>query len=1047
MQQNKFITRPVLSTAISIFIVILGILGVESLPISQYPDIAPPTIVVTATYTGANAQTVLNSVVIPLEEEINGVENMDYISSTAANTGEARITVYFKQGTDPDMAAVNVQNRVAQAESVLPSEVTDVGVSTSKKQTSMLMSFGIYSADDKYDLTFLENYMDINIVPELQRINGVGDVDVMGTNYAMRIWLKPDVMAQHQLMPSDIITALDEQNIEAAPGQLGEQGNQSFQYVLKYKGRLQNETEFENIVIASTNDGEVLHLSDVATVELGRFSSSIHGTINGHNGVGCMIFQTAGSNAVEINNNISAYLQKAETSFPEGIQVATIMNTNDFLFASIWEVLKTLLEAFILVVAVTYIFLQNFRSTLIPAIAIPVALIGTFFLLWVFGFSINLLTLCALILAIAIVVDDAIVVVEAVQAKLDEGYESARQAAVDAMGEITSAIISITLVMMAIFIPVSFMGGTSGIFYQQMGLTLAFAIGISALNALTLSPALCAILLKPESADATKKNTFIHRFHTSFNDNFHHLVNKYKKGTRFFIHHKWLSGGLVVLSLLLFMILMKLTPTAMVPDEDQGTIFGALTMPVGTSLEETSKEMAKVEEIVKETPGVKTFNIVSGVSIVDGQSSRNGMTMIRLKDWSERGEGESLNEVISYLRKRTAETIKNGKIMFFSPSMIPGYSTSNGFEFQLQDKTGGDLNKFYEVTQDFLDKLAARPEIEFARTSFDPSSPQYQVDIDVEQCKKAGISPSEILSVLQGYYGGIYASDFNRFGKLYRVMIQAAPDYRTNKESLNKIMVRNGSKMAPITQFVNLRKVYGPANINRFNLYTSISIMGSPASGFSSGDAIAAIDEVAGQLPMGYGFEYSGMTREESSTGSNTTAVVLGIVLVFIYLLLSMQYESYILPIIIILSVPFGLSGSLLFANMMGLSNNIYMQIALIMLIGLLAKNSILIVEYAKERRSHGMGIVEAAIDAAGARLRPILMTSLALIIGLLPMMFASGVGANGNSTLGAGSVGGMLIGMICQIFITPALFVIFQKIQEKVKPSEQAITPEITTR
>jgi HAE1 family hydrophobic/amphiphilic exporter-1 len=1047
MQQNKFITRPVLSTAISIFIVILGILGVESLPISQYPDIAPPTIVVTATYTGANAQTVLNSVVIPLEEEINGVENMDYISSTAANTGEARITVYFKQGTDPDMAAVNVQNRVAQAESVLPSEVTDVGVSTSKKQTSMLMSFGIYSADDKYDLTFLENYMDINIVPELQRINGVGDVDVMGTNYAMRIWLKPDVMAQHQLMPSDIITALDEQNIEAAPGQLGEQGNQSFQYVLKYKGRLQNETEFENIVIASTNDGEVLHLSDVATVELGRFSSSIHGTINGHNGVGCMIFQTAGSNAVEINNNISAYLQKAETSFPEGIQVATIMNTNDFLFASIWEVLKTLLEAFILVVAVTYIFLQNFRSTLIPAIAIPVALIGTFFLLWVFGFSINLLTLCALILAIAIVVDDAIVVVEAVQAKLDEGYESARQAAVDAMGEITSAIISITLVMMAIFIPVSFMGGTSGIFYQQMGLTLAFAIGISALNALTLSPALCAILLKPESADATKKNTFIHRFHTSFNDNFHHLVNKYKKGTRFFIHHKWLSSGLVVLSLLLFMILMKLTPTAMVPDEDQGTIFGALTMPVGTSLEETSKEMAKVEEIVKEAPGVKTFNIVSGVSIVDGQSSRNGMTMIRLKDWSERGEGESLNEVISYLRKRTAETIKNGKIMFFSPSMIPGYSTSNGFEFQLQDKTGGDLNKFYEVTQDFLDKLAARPEIEFARTSFDPSSPQYQVDIDVEQCKKAGISPSEILSVLEGYYGGIYASNFNRFGKLYRVMIQAAPDYRTNKESLNKIMVRNGSKMAPITQFVNLRKVYGPANINRFNLYTSISIMGSPASGFSSGDAIAAIDEVAEQLPMGYGFEYSGMTREESSTGSNTTAVVLGIVLVFIYLLLSMQYESYILPIIIILSVPFGLSGSLLFANMMGLSNNIYMQIALIMLIGLLAKNSILIVEYAKERRSHGMGIVEAAIDAAGARLRPILMTSLALIIGLLPMMFASGVGANGNSTLGAGSVGGMLIGMICQIFITPALFVIFQKIQEKVKPSEQAITPEITTR
>jgi HAE1 family hydrophobic/amphiphilic exporter-1 len=1047
MQQNKFITRPVLSTAISIFIIILGILGLESLPISQYPDIAPPTVTVLASYTGANAQTVLNSVVVPLEEEINGVENMDYISSTAANTGEARITVYFKQGSDPDMAAINVQNRVTKAQSLLPSEVTKVGVSTSKRQTSMLMSFGIYSADDKYDLTFLENYMDINIVPEIQRINGVGEVNVMGTNYAMRIWLKPDVMAQHHLMPSDIITALDEQNIEAAPGQLGEQGNQSFQYVLKYKGRLQNELEFENIVVTSTNDGEVLHLSDVATIELGRLSSSIHGKINGHNGVGCMIFQTAGSNAVEINNNISAFLEKAETSFPEGIKVATIMNTNDFLFASIWEVLKTLLEAFILVIAVTYIFLQNVRSTLIPAIAIPVALIGTFFLLWVFGFSINLLTLCALILAIAIVVDDAIVVVEAVQAKLDEGYESARQAAIDAMAEITNAIISITLVMMAIFIPVSFMGGTSGVFYRQMGLTLAFAIGISALNALTLSPALCAIMLKPESTDAGKKNSFIHRFHTSFNDNFHHLVNKYKGGTRFFINHRFLSGGLVIFSLLLFLVLIRLTPTAMVPDEDQGTIFGAVTMPVGTSLEETSKEMNKIYEIVKEAPGVKTYNIVNGVSIIDGQGSRNGMTMIRLKDWSERGEGESLNEIISYLRKRTAETIKNGKIMFFSPSMIPGYSTSNGFEFQLQDKTGGDINKFYEVSQDFLSKLNARPEIELARTSFNPSSPEYMVDVDVEQCKKAGISPSQILSALQGYFGGIYASNFNSYGKLYRVMIQAAPDYRTNTESLNKIMVRNGTEMAPITQFVNLRKVYGPANLNRFNLYTSIGIMGSPSDGFSSGDAIAAINEVAEQLPIGYGFEYSGMTREESSTGSDTTALVLGIVLVFIYLLLSMQYESYILPIIIILSIPFGLSGSLLFANMMGLSNNIYMQIALIMLIGLLAKNSILIVEYAKERRSHGMSIVDAAIDAAGARLRPILMTSLALIIGLLPMMFASGVGANGNSTLGAGSVGGMLIGMICQIFITPALFVIFQKIQEKVKPIDQDINLASTTR
>jgi HAE1 family hydrophobic/amphiphilic exporter-1 len=656
------------------------------------------------------------------------------------------------------------------------------------------------------------------------------------------------------------------------------------------------------------------------------------------------------------------------------------------------------------------------------------------------GYSINIVSLLGALIVIGIVVDDAIVVVEAVQAKLDDGYESARQASIDAMGEITGAIISITLVMMAIFIPVSFMGGTSGVFYKQMGLTLAFAIGISALNALTLSPALCAIMLKPEKTNTGKKSTFIHRFHSSFNSNFHRLVKKYKKGVRFFINHKILSGSLVIVSILLFVVLIKITPTAMVPDEDQGTIFGVVTMPVGTSLEQTSKEMDKIGEIVKDAPGVRTFSITTGVSIVDGQGSRNGMTMIRLKDWSERGEGESLNDIVAYLRQKTSETVKNGRIMFFAPPMITGYSSSNGFEFQLQDKKGGDLNKFNEVAQEFLGKLNARPEIGLARTSFNPSSPQYMVDIDVEQCKKAGISPAEILTTLQGYYGGIYASNFNRFGKLYRVMIQAAPDYRTNTESLNKIMVRNGTEMAPITQFVNLSKVYGPDNLNRFNLYTSIGVMGSPADGFSSGDAITAINEVAEQLPTGYGFEFSGMTREESSTGSNTTAVVLGIVLVFIYLLLSMQYESYILPIVIILSVPFGLSGSLIFANIMGLSNNIYMQIALIMLIGLLAKNSILIVEYAKKRRSKGMGIVEAAIDAAGARLRPILMTSLALIIGLLPMMFASGVGANGNSTMGAGAVGGMLIGMICQIFITPVLFVIFQKIQEKIKPIDNTL-------
>lgn len=1037
MQLDKFITRPVLSTAISIFIIILGILGLESLPMSRYPDIAPPTVSVEATYTGVSAQTVLNSVVAPLEEEINGVEDMTYMTSTATNTGSATITVYFEQGSDADMAAVNVQNRVSQAEGSLPSEVTKVGVTTSKKQSSMLMSFGIYSSDDKYDLAFLENYLDINIVPEIKRINGVGDVTVLGSNYAMRIWLKPDAMAQHMLMPSDIITALDEQNIEAAPGQFGEQGDQSFQYVLKYKGRLESEIEFEDIVIAATSDGEILHLSDVATVEMGRLSNSKVGQIDGHTGVVCMIFQNAGSNAVEINNAITDFLDQAKEDFPDGVEVATLMNTNNFLFASFWQIIETLIEAFLLVIVVTYVFLQNSRATLIPTIAIPVALVGSFFLMWVFGFSLNLLTLCALVLAIGTVVDDAIIVVEAVQAKLDAGYDSALKASSDAMHEISTAIISSTLVMMAIFIPVSFMSGTSGIFFKQMGLTIAFAIGISGVNALTLSPALCALILKPEKSTPGTKSSFVHRFHMHFNTNFSRLVNKYKKGAQFFIHHKILSSAIVVVFLGLFVFFLKTTPTTMVPDEDQGTIFGLVTMPEGTSLEETSKETAKLAEIVENTPAVEHFNVVNGVNIIDGEGSSYGMSIINLKDWSERDE--DVNDIMNYLRKESAGKIKNGQTMFLALPMIPGYSSTSGFELQLEDKTGGDINDFNEIAQDYISKLNARPEIGLARTSFSPSYPQYMVDIDVEQCKIAGISPEVILSTLEGYYGGVYASNFNRFGKLYRVMIQASPEYRTNLETLNKIMVRNGDQMAPITQFVKLSRVYGPDNLNRFNLYSSISIIGSQADGYSSGEAIAAAKEVAAELPTGYSYEFSGMTREEESTGTDTTAIILGIVLVFIYLLLSMQYESYILPIVIILSIPFGLTGALMFANFMGLTNNIYLQLALIMLIGLIAKNSILIVEYAVERREQGLSIIDSAVEAAAARLRPIMMTSLTLIVGLLPMMFATGVGANGNNSLGSGIIGGMLIGMISQVFIAPALFVMFQIIQEKIKPSHRA--------
>ncbi|PKQ60968.1 multidrug transporter AcrB [Labilibaculum filiforme] len=1045
MTFDKFITRPVLSTAISIFIVILGILGLESLPISQYPDIAPPTITVSTEYTGASAQAVLNSVIAPLEEEINGVENMDYITSTASNSGTASISVVFKQGTDPDMAAVNVQNRVSKAQALLPSEVTQVGVSTSKQQTSMLTAFSLYSANDQHDIAFIENYMKINIVPEIKRISGVGDVDVMGYNYSMRIWLKPDIMALNHLIPSDVVTALDEQNIEAAPGQFGEQGNQAFQYTLRYKGRLQTETEFEDIVITATEDGEVLHLGDIATVELARLGNNILGETNGHIGQTAMVYQVAGSNAMDINNAVATFLEEAKADFPAGVEVVTLLNTNDFLYASIWEVLRTLLEAFLLVVLVTYIFLQDFKLTLIPTFAIPVALIGTFFCLWVFGFSINLLTLCALVLAIAIVVDDAIVVVEAVQAKLESGYQSAKQASIDAMSEISGAIVSITLVMMSIFIPVSFMSGTTGVFYKQMGLTLAFAIGISAINALTLSPALCAILLKPHKEDPNKKSTFVQRFHTSFNDNFNNLVSKYKKGVAFFIKHKTTSGVMVAASIFLFVYLLNITPTAMVPDEDQGTVFAAVTLPVGTSLEKTKIEMDKLSEIIEAVPSVNAYFLNTGTSMIDGSGTNNGMMICNLKDWSERSDDESAADIINLLRQEVSKKLKNSQVIFFEPAMIPGYSTSSGFELQLQDKTGGDLNSFNEVAQEFLEKVNARPEIQIARTSFNPSYPQYMVNVDVEKCKIAGISPDDVLTTLQGYYGGLYASNFNRFGKLYRVMIQAAPDYRTNKETLNKIMVRNGTEMAPITQFVELEKVYGPASINRFNLFTSISIMGSPSAEASSGEAIAAIQEVAKELPTGYGFEFSGMTREESGTSSNATAIILAIVLIFIYLLLSMQYESYILPIVIILSIPFGLGGSLIFANIMGISNSIYMQMALIMLIGLLAKNSILIVEYAVASRNKGMSIIDAAIDAAGKRLRPILMTSLALIIGLLPMMFASGVGANGNTALGAGSVGGMLIGTICQIFITPALFVIFQKIQEKFKPLNEDFTQTAT--
>ncbi len=1037
MKLDRFINRPVLSTVISIFMVILGILGLLFLPITQYPDIAPPTIYVSTTYTGANAQTILNSVIAPLEESINGVEDMLYMTSTATNTGSADITVYFKQGTDPDMAAVNVQNRVSKAQNLLPAEVTQVGVITQKRQTSMLMVFSLFSPDDRYDLEFLENYAKINVIPLIQRVPGVGDANVMASDYSMRIWLKPDIMAQYGLMPSDITGILAEQNIEAAPGQFGAQGNQSFQYVLTYKGRLQTAEEFGNMVIRADENGEILYLKDVADIELGRLSYDFKNFQNGHNAVSAIVYQTAGSNATAIIEDINDLLDEIKETLPPGIEISVTMNSNDFLYASIHEVIKTLIEAFILVFFVVYIFLQDLRSTLIPAIAIPVSLIGTFFALYLMGFSLNLLTLCALVLAIAIVVDDAIVVVEGVHAKLDQGYKSPHKASIDAMRELSGAILSITLVMMSVFIPVSFMPGTSGTFYRQFGLTMAFAIGFSAINALTLSPALCAILLKPHKEGEGHKKTFVSRFHIAFNVAYNNMLAKYKNGVAHFVHHKKLSFLGVIVGTIILIVLMNITPTGLVPNEDTGTIMVTADLQPGTSQERTEEVMMQIDQILGSHPAMQSRTQIIGFSFLGGQGNTYGSFICKLKPWDERtGKGMDANSVIGALYMQFATQVKDARVLCFAPPMIPGYSVSNGFELNLQDKTGGSLDNFYQVAQDFIAELLKRPEIAMASTTFNPNFPQYRVDVDVAKCKQAGISPSDVLSALQGYLGGMYSSNFNRFGKLYRVMMQAEPDARVSPESLNNIKIRNGSEMAPITNFITLEKVYGPDNINRFNMYTSMTVNGNPADGYSSGEAIKAIEEVASQtLPVGYGYEFSGMTREEQSSSSGTTAIIFMLCLVFVYLLLSAQYESYILPLSVIFSIPFGLAGSFIFAWIMGVENNIYLQIALIMLIGLLAKNAILIVEFALDRRRTGMPIINAAIDGAAARLRPILMTSLAMVIGLLPMMFAHGVGANGNSTLGAGAVGGMLIGMICQIFIVPALFVVFQIIQEKIKP------------
>ena len=1040
---KTFIERPVLSTVISILITILGVLGLMSLPIEQYPEIAPPTVQVNATYTGANAETVLNSVVIPLEEEINGVEGMTYMTSSAANDGSAKITIFFELGINPDIAAVNVQNRVARATSKLPQAVIQTGVTTVKSQAGALMFLSLYSNNKEYDGTFVQNYAKINLVPILQRVKGVGQVNVFGAkDYSMRIWIDPEKMAAYNIAPKEIQAALQEQNVEAAPGKFGENAVGVYEYVIKYKGRLSEVADYESIIIKSNGTGGFVRLSDVAKIELGAFNYGSRNFGMGKEGVAMGIFQTSGSNAQEISEEILTIMEKAKADFPDGIDYVVPFNTKTFLDASIHKVIVTLIEAFLLVFVVVFLFLQDLRSTLIPAIAVPVAIVGTFFFLQIFGFSINMLTLFAMILAIGIVVDDAIVVVEAVHAKLDEGAKTGKEATLSAMSEITGAIISITLVMAAVFVPVSFLTGPSGVFYQQFAITLAVAILISAINALTLSPALCALLLKPHPEGNHAKKNFKERFFIAFNSGFDNMNRKYVKSLGFLMRKKWITGIGLVLVCGIAYLLFAITPSGFIPNEDRGIIMGDLTMPPGTTMEQTQLTVDKLDSVIKSMPLVEARMSVVGFSLLNGVNGGSyAFTIIKLKDWGERkGDGQDVDAIVRELFGRTAG-FKDAKMLFFTPPSVSGFGQSSGFELKIQDKGDDSWQKVSQVTGEFLQALNARPEVQYAQTNFNPNFPQYQMDINIERAKNAGVSVSDIFNTMQGYYGGLYTTDFNKFGKQFRVMIQAEPSERATAESINHIFVKNaeGGQVA-ISQFVNLKRIYGPEAVARFNLLKAVNINGASNPGFSSGDAIKAVQEVAAQhLPKTYTYEFSGMTREEILAGNQAMGIFL-LSLIFVYFILSAQYESYLIPLSVLLSLPVGIAGAIGFVKLAGLENNIYFQVALIMLIGLLAKNAILIVEFAIQRRRHGMELVQAAIEGAKARLRPILMTSFAFIFGLLPLAFSSGVGAVGNRSIGMGAVGGMLVGTLLGVFVIPVLFVIFQSLQERIsgKPLEE---------
>ena len=1040
MNIRTFIDRPILSGVISVAILLVGVISLVNLPIEQFPEIAPPTISVRATYTGANAATVQKSVIVPLEEAINGVENMMYMVSTATNTGSANIQVYFRQGTDPDMAMVNVQNRIASAQGLLPSEVTRSGVTVRKRQTSNIKSIALYSPDDSFDDKFINNYLKINIEPQLSRVPGVGEVDVRGSDYSLRIWLDPGKMSKYGLMPADIRTVLDEQNLESPTGTLGAESDNTFRYILSYRGRYEDVADYENFVIKANDDGTLLRLKDVARVELGARTYEYIGRVNGHVGTLCTIAQTSGSNANEVIKQIDELMVELSAQLPKGLELVDLMSTKDFLDASIHNVVKSLLEAILLVILIVYVFLQSFKATIIPTVSIIVSLVGTFAFIYLAGFSLNMLTLFALVLVIGTVVDNAIVVVEAVQAKFDEGISSPHQATVKAMDGITGALVATTLVFIAVFIPVSFMGGTSGVFYYQFGITMAVAVAISLVNALTLSPAMCALMMSPHG-DYVKgtKMSFSTRFHHAFDTGFNRVLLKYRSAVFFLSRHRWLTGGLLLVAVGGLVYLMMTTRTGFVPNEDMGTVYVDIRTPPGTNMVQTSKVMDEVERRIAGIPQVEAYSSTTGSGTISGQGSSNGMFTIRLKDWSERkGKGDDIDSVIAEIRRLTSD-ISAAEITIFTRPMIPGYGATSGFEVHVQDRKGGDIEALKNVTYDFVAALNRRPEISGANTSFDTKYPQYLVEVNAARCIRNGVSPGDVLDVVATYVGGSYASNMNLFSKLYRVMVQASPEFRLDTDSFANMFVRNSAgNMSPVNQYLTLTRIYGAQSLSRFNMFSSISVNGSAAPGHSSGEAIKAIREVAAQqLPAGYSFEFVGMTREEASSAASSV-IVFAICAIFIYLILCALYESIFIPIVILMSVPFGLAGSFLFARMFGLENNIYLQVGLLMLIGLLAKTAILLTQYATEKRRQGMSIAAAAISAAKVRFRPILMTSLTMIFGMLPLMFARGVGANGNSSIGVGTVGGLLIGTIALLFIVPILIMLFMKLEERIMPKRK---------